>query len=273
VPFTISHIAAVLPARRPLTRAGMFTATVIGSMVPDFALLPPGFITGMLAIARWETHAFRALFTFCLPVGLVAYWLTELLIRPAALEVMPDGAYMRIRAAPPPPSIRRLSSWLQASAGVLIGAMTHLVWDAFTHEDARGVRMFPMLSDYGPEMQGHPAHLYRWLQHGSSAAGMLVVVCALLLWLRHAPAPPQPPVRRISAPERVVWLAAYIVPPILAMAWLAVRPWGPGMTPLNNSVALGAVTVRGMQVTTDSLLLVSLLIRARLAGSGAAASN
>src|ERR1019366_978517 len=119
MPFTVSHIAAVLPGYRPLTRARIFTAAVIGSMVPDFGLLLPG------AISRLQTHSLVALFTFCLPVGLMAYWLTLLLIRAAALEVVPDGAYVRLRAAPPP-SIRQFSAWLYAAAALLLGAVAML---------------------------------------------------------------------------------------------------------------------------------------------------
>ena len=259
MPFTLSHIAAVLPGYRPLTRARIFTAAVIGSMVPDFGILLPG------AISRVETHSIMALFTFCLPVGLMAYWLTLLLIRPAALEVLPDGAYARLHAAPPPPSLRQFRAWLYAAVAVLLGACTHLAWDAFTHENARGVRMFPGLTDYGPEISGHPLPLYRWLQHGSSAIGLAVVAYALLLWLRHAPAPLERPVRRIGPPERLVWLGAYALPSVLAVTWLASRPWTPNVNPFNNSVALGTVAMLGLRTAADSLLLVSVLIRARVA--------
>jgi hypothetical protein len=91
MPFTVSHIAAVLPGYRPLARAHVFTAAVIGSMVPDFGLLLPGYVP------RWQTHSLPGLITFCLPVGLLAYWLTLLLLRPAILEVLPDGAYLRLK--------------------------------------------------------------------------------------------------------------------------------------------------------------------------------
>src|ERR1700688_3085548 len=208
MPFTLSHIAAVLPGYRPLTRAHVFTAAVIGSMVPDFGWFVPG------AISRLQTHSITALVTFSLPVGLTAYWMTLLLIRPAMLEVVPDGAYERLRAASVP-SITRLASWLYAAAALLLGAATHLIWDAFTHENARGVRMFPLLTDYGPEMAGHPLHLYRWLQYGSSLVGLAVVAGALALWLRHAPAPATSPPRRIGAYERMVWLSAYVLPSLL----------------------------------------------------------
>jgi hypothetical protein len=259
MPFTVSHIAAVLPGHRPLTRAHVFTAAVIGSMVPDFGLLVPGFM------ARWQTHSLSGLFTFCLPVGLTAYWLTLLLIRPAVIEVAPDGAYMRLRAADPPASIRQLRAWLYAAAALLLGAATHLIWDAFTHENARGVRMIPFLTDYGPEMAGHALHLYRWLQYGSSLLGLAVVGAALGVWLRHAPAPARPPKRRIAGPERLAWLAAYLLPAILAMAWLLGRPWAPGQSPLESGDSLSFVAVVGMRSAAASLLLVSVLIRARLA--------
>ena len=95
MPFTVSHIAAVLPGHRAFARAGILSAAVIGSMVPDFGLLLPG------SLARWQTHSAEALVTFCLPVGLATYWLLQRLIKPAMLQIMPDRAYLRLRAAPP----------------------------------------------------------------------------------------------------------------------------------------------------------------------------
>src|ERR1700722_8759437 len=258
MPFTVSHIAAVLPGYRPLTRAHVFTAAVIGSMVPDFGWLVPE------PLSRLQTHSIPALFTFSLPVGLTAYWVTLLLIRPAMLEVVPDGAYVRLRAAPVP-TITRLASWLYAAAALLLGAATHLIWDAFTHENARGVRMFPLLTDYGPEMAGHPLHLYRWFQYGSSLIGLVVVAAALVLWMRHAPPPPAPPVRRIARPERVAWLGAYVLPSLLVIAWLLLRPWPAGHSPFTNGSAIGTVAIDAMRGAAASLLLVSALIRIRLA--------
>jgi hypothetical protein len=259
MPFTVSHIAAVLPAHRWFTRANVFSAAVIGSMVPDFGLLAPGFLS------RWQTHSLEALFTFCLPVGLATYWLTLLLLRPAVIEVLSDRAYLRLRAAAPPASITLPGAWLYAAAALLIGAGTHLIWDAFTHENARGVRMFPLLTDYGPELSGHPLHLYTWLQHGSSLIGLAVVVAALVLWLRHAPAPHEPPLRRIRRPERLAWLGAYVLPSLLLVTWLLLRPWPAGQSPFTSGAALGTVAVDGMRCAAASLLLVSILIRARLA--------
>ncbi|MGH8230267.1 MAG: DUF4184 family protein [Steroidobacteraceae bacterium] len=257
MPFTISHVAAVLPLHRPLTRARVFTAAVIGSMVPDFGLMVPGFL------ARVETHSIPSLITFCLPIGLLAYWLTMLLVRPAVIEVAPNGAYARLREHAPA-SIRQPAAWLGAAAALMLGAITHLVWDAFTHENARGVRMFPILTDYGPEMAGHSARLYRWLQYGSSIGGLAIVVWALVLWLHHAPPPSERPSRPLAPTERSLWLCAYLVLPVAAVLWsIAHPPPGTGSA-LSNGIALGWVAVAGMRGAIISALLISALIRLRV---------
>ena len=134
MPFTISHVAAVLPFTRPLARWRLLSAAIIGSMVPDFGWFLPW------RPARFETHSFDALLTFCLPVGLASYWMFQLLVRRPVLELLPPGAYARWRASETPADYRSAKQWIWAACGLLAGAITHLVWDAFTHEGGRGVR-------------------------------------------------------------------------------------------------------------------------------------
>lgn len=258
MPFTVSHVAAVVPAHRLLTRARVFSAAVIGSMVPDFGALLPG------RFARWQTHSFLGLFWFCLPVGLAAYALTQALIKPALTEVLPDRIYLRLCTEHPAVPLRRLSTWLYAALAVLFGALTHLVWDGFTHENARGVRFLPFLRDYGPQMGGHALRLYRWLQYGSSVLGLLVVLAAVLLWLHHAPRPRSRPVRRLTPSQRRLIGALYLVLPLAALV-----PAAAVLLPLRHGVvasgtALGAAAVLLLQAGALSLLLVSGLIRLRL---------
>ena len=52
-------------------------------------------------------------------------------------------------------------TWLHAAGALLLGALTHLIWDGFTHENAPGVRMFPVLDELRPEIAGHSVQLYR----------------------------------------------------------------------------------------------------------------
>jgi hypothetical protein len=259
MPFTVSHVAAVLPAYRVLSRAHLFTAAVVGSMVPDLGLLLPG------APGRLETHSLPGLFTFCVPVGLAVYWLTLTLIKPAILEIVPDGAYARLLAAhatAPRPSLR---GWLYVALVILAGAAIHVLWDSFTHENAPGVRMFPVLDEFGPEIGGHSLQLYHWLQYGSSVVGLVAVTIAMLLWLAHAPQLPQQPRRRLGLAERLSWCGIYVLLPLLAVAaafwYVRIKPRAP--VPLGR--VLEFVAIAGMRVSGVTLVIVSLLLRARLA--------
>jgi hypothetical protein len=257
MPFTASHVAAVLPFHRSLSRLNVFTAAVIGSMVPDFALFVPN------DMARWQTHSIRGLFTFCLPVGLASYGLTQLLIRPAMQEVLPDRAYVRLLSDKALVSLWNLRHWGLIALAVLFGAATHLAWDDFTHEDARGTRMFPVLTDYGPELGGRPLHLYRWLQYASSGLGLLAVLLALLVWWLHTRAPHPPPTRRVSPWERVVWCSAYLLVPLGDVFVHAIHQWPATLAALSGFLRLTAIS--GMRWSLVVLLLISALLRLRLA--------
>ena len=128
MPFTISHAAVMLPFTRLLARWRLLSAAVIGAMVPDFGLFFPW------RMHRFETHSALALLTFCLPVGLTTYWAFQYLIKAPMLEVLPEGAYARWRPFSSPADFASIRQWALAGCGVLAGAVTHLVWDAFTHE-------------------------------------------------------------------------------------------------------------------------------------------
>jgi hypothetical protein len=251
-----------MPGYKLLTRAHVFSAAVIGSMVPDFGLILPR------DPARIETHSLVGLFSFCLPVGLMAYWLTQLLIKPSVLETLPDNAYLRLRSAHPAASLAKLTTWFTASGALLFGAITHLVWDAFTHENARGVRALPFLRDYGPELDGHPVRVYRWLQYGSSVLGLAVVATALIIWLRHAPEAASPPLRRIPRDERKVWLCLYLLPPTVELVWTLWRTrWMMSFEPYPVSWLLSSAAVATLRGAVVSLLIISALMRIRLASA------
>lgn len=270
MPFTISHVAAVLPARRWLRHGGLFSAAVIGSMVPDFGVLLP------YHLARASTHGLRALATFCLPAGLLAWWLYQSVIRPAWSEVLPGGWRLRRQHGADALRTGNLGDWAGAAAAIMIGALTHLCWDAFTHEDARGVRMLPFLDDYyGPELVGHPVHLYRWLQHGSSLFGLAAVAIAVWRWTHdgRTSRAPQPEGGvgghqagiGLSRRERHRWLLGYLAVAlaVLAIALISGYPRRDRWLTLGDTITNLAII--GLDGAAISLLLVSALIRLRVA--------
>jgi hypothetical protein len=254
--FTISHAAVVLPFSRPLARWRLLSAAVIGSMVPDFGWFMP------LRPARFETHSALSLLTFCLPVGLATYWIFQWLIKRPVIELLPNGAYSRWREFAAPADYTRLRLWIKAGAGVLAGAVTHLVWDAFTHEGARGVRMIPALDEPQVGIGGHHLAGARLLQDASSVLGLVVIVAILAYGLRRASAGAAVPKRRLRTGERRAWIGAYILAAsVLSAAFFLMRY--PAEPPA-HALPLGATAIAVLRGLAAALLGVSLCLNLRL---------
>jgi len=264
MPFTLSHTAAVLPFAHLLRRWRLLSAAVIGSMVPDAGVFIP-------VLPRDETHSKVALFVFCVPVGLLCYWIFQRRIKPVTYELLPDRLYLSWRKDAPPASLRDLRQWGFAALGVLLGAFTHLVWDAFTHEGARGVNMLTAidgaLEGLGLAVAGHPFKWYRVLQHVSSVAGLAFVMWFVWRDLRNAPPPAERPARRLDAQQRHRWFALYVVVALgsaaVVFAFLQLRIRAALVYVIGNAAI---ASLWGLLI---SLLLVSALLRRRLARSSA----
>ncbi len=255
MPFTISHAAAVLPFTRPLARWHLLSAAIIGSMVPDFHLFLPWHLQ------RFETHSIVALFTFCLPVGLATYWLFQWHIKVAVVELLPDAAYRRWRAFERPAEFSSLRAWGLGVFGVLLGALTHLTWDAFTHENARGMRMLPLPEESLFQVGHHSLYLPRLLQDVSSLVGLGAVILIVAWGLR--PDGLGPADRPLKPLERRLWFRAALgttVAAIAAMAFLTDQPYpwyNLGMVVYDLSID----TLRGLAAAA---LIVPIPVRIRL---------
>ena len=258
MPFTVSHIAAVLPFRRWLRRYGIFSAAAIGAMTPDLDLILP------IRLTRVQTHGALALLTFCLPVGVAVWALFQVLIKPAILEVLPNRIYSRLLADHLGLRLSNWRSWALAALAILFGAVTHDIWDAFTHEDGRGVRMLPFLDDYGPELGSHPLHLYRWLQHTSSVVGLAIVIAAVVVWIRHAKPPIVAPLRRLGSRERHFWTAVYLLIPVALEGAAILKIHHNGWPRLYSQAAITLFAILGILTSALSLVITSALIRRRL---------
>jgi hypothetical protein len=256
MPFTISHTAVVLPFSRWLARWQVLSAATIGSMVPDFRVFFPG-------MPRVETHSFTALFTFCLPVGLVTYWLFQRLIKSPILEVLPEGPYARWRPFAAEANIRSLRQWLLAAGGVLAGALTHLIWDGFTHDSGRGVRMFPVLDDSIIDIGSRHIPSIYVLQDLGSLIGLAAVLAMLCYGLRRGPEAAVPN-RLIPSRERMVWWLIYALAAGIFTA--AVYIWARlGQSPTHSMLMrVSGAAVASLRGLAAALLGVSLALDLRL---------
>ncbi len=265
MPFTISHAAVVLPFSRVLARWRLLSAVVIGAMVPDFGLFFPW------RMPRFETHSAIALLTFCLPVGMATYWLFQYLIKRPVIEVLPEGAYARWRPYSAIAEFTSIHQWILAASGVLAGAFTHLVWDAFTHENARGIRMIPWLEEPIVEIGNHRMAGVRLLQDGSSLLGLVLVLGLVWYGLRrgHEPAVPA---RHLSASERRAWVLTYVLTALtLSSAWLLWARMGEPTAHSMKALATG-IAVAVLRGLAAALLCTSIALRWRLCASRASSA-
>ncbi|MFD6759975.1 DUF4184 family protein [Streptomyces roseolus] len=271
MPFTLSHAAAVLPGlRRDGTARGPLVASalVAGSFSPDLTYFAATVVPGAMAFGD-VTHSPVGILTVdvLIAAALVGLWLT---VREPLVGLLParwrGRVYGVVRGRPW--RERRpagLAAWFAVSA--VLGAVTHVVWDAFTHLDRWGTRALPFLSEV---VAGFPVYLYA--QYGGSALAL-----ALLGWftawaLRAVPAGAEPPAA-VPAPGRRERRAALLLIGACVLAgiahrvlrWAAYWGWGRIETPLDiiptACFGAGAGLVAGLLLYGTA---------ARLRGRGAA---
>lgn len=188
MPFTPSHaVLALAVVRTPLIPA----AVAVGAMAPDLPL----FVRG-LGISYAQTHAYPAM-TVVIAAGLLLVW--WLALRPAVRELSPRWLAGRLpvawdaRGGEALRTVRRGSVLVTIAlvmASLTLGVLSHIAWDAFTHEGRWGVGLIPVLAE-----RWGPLHGYRWFQYASSVLGLVGLGLAAVVWLRR---------RRAAAVRRAV---------------------------------------------------------------------
>jgi len=209
VPFTVSHAAAVLPLHRWTRHRLPLTALMIGSMAPDF-----GYFFSHTA-SRALTHSFVGLFVFSLPVGLAVWLFYVAVLEKATITLLPDRWHTRF--AHTDAITPRLIAL--ACLALLAGAVTHLVWDDFTHRFTWSTDHFPFLSGPTPGFGWLP--LYHFLHGLSSVVGLVI----LWLWARRLH---RQPARSLIRPYMInerarigaCWLIAAVAVAIAIYEWL-----------------------------------------------------
>lgn len=217
MPFTPSHAVVALPfLRAPLVPA----AIAVGAMTPDLPLFVRAVVPSYAV-----THDLLALpLTVAIALLLLLVW--RCVLRPAARELAPRWVAERLPDAwDVAPAIgaretfagrgRRVSTGgiVVLLLSLALGVVTHLVWDAFTHEGRWGSAVLPALADSWGPVPG-----YTWLQHASSAGGLIALAVAGTIWLSRRSV--LSPVRRIlPTGVRVAWWAS--LPLVLALAAIA----------------------------------------------------
>lgn len=181
MPFTLAHPAAILWCARWRASGAPLAAFVIGAMSPDFEYLL------RLRTISFYSHTLPGIFTFCVPAGLLVLVVYRSAVEARLRAYLP--VYFRRRMAASgdcPPSAGPRVLFLTCAA-IAFGALTHILWDGFTHYNGLFARWLPWLRH---DISGFAAH--RYLQHGSTLCGFLIMA-----WWFH-----RRPTGNISGPSR-----------------------------------------------------------------------
>jgi len=248
VPFTVSHVAAVLPGART---ALPMAALVVGAMAPDMPyFLPRG---------PWTlpTHTLGGILLWAPLLGFVAVVAWYLLLARAAYAWAPRQLRRRL---PEPVAARERFGSVRAVAlvyaALVVGAASHVVWDSFTHNDGWVVERVPALLATVTSLPGDLA-VYRWAQYASSVVGIAILFWWIARWWRTTPAHEIDETAVVSDAAR--WsVAAVVTVTGIAAAAFASSPYLVGEEAVDLRRAVFKVITVGGAVAVLSVLLVAI---------------
>jgi hypothetical protein len=132
----------------------------------------------------WRTHLVSSVLTTDLAMGAVVWVVWHGLLAEPVVAAAPDRLRTRLSGVQLG-LLHRLRSLHWALVAIVLGTLTHLGWDEFTHPDRQAVRRIGFLHD-----QWGPQHGYSWLQQISTVVGgMVMLAWTRRWWRRTAPAP------------------------------------------------------------------------------------
>jgi len=181
----------------------VLSALVVGSLAPDFRY----FLN--LAPRGHFGHSFKGVFIFCLPVGLAVLWVFQKLMKLPLISLAPRSHQQRLVALAMPFSWGGARRFGLIVASLLLGAISHLTWDAFTHDNGLVVRNVPDMRVPLEEFGTHRP-LYNVLQHGSSLLGLALLIFWYWRWFKRTPPQPVPMYLQMN-PRAKRWITGTIL--------------------------------------------------------------
>lgn len=228
VPFTPSHAAAALPfLRTPLPPA----ALVLGTMAPDLLYYAP------VPVPRGVTHGVVGALTIDLAVALALFFVWQWWLRSPVIDLAPGAIRRRLPIRGPrawrPSGASAVRSSLMLVAAALLGILTHLAWDAVTHQG-------PVATTLGLRTAVGPLPLTSTLQYASSAAGAVVLLVWTRRWMRRTPPTPETGVLTPRARRGAV--ATLVIVGVVVAAAVGVPAVRHGRPPVDPQLVFDLVT-------------------------------
>ncbi len=175
LPFTyFSHQAPVVAAKMRWPAHIDATAMAMGSMAPDWEYALNG------SRFDFDGHSLVAVLIFCTPIAVLAAMVLRR-VAPVLFAYIPSPSWMPLRQLrllgerrPP------LSSTVVCA---FVGALSHVIWDLFTHNDRWGAQHIAVLRSTAVSALGHDltwAKLFQYAGHTLGAALAVLLLARIL---------------------------------------------------------------------------------------------
>ncbi len=176
MPFTLAHPIAIAPIWYASRRRLDLASLCIGAIMPDLDLFIPLIPEG--------GHTLRGIFTIDLPCAILFLLVVRWVVAKPFIALLPPY----LGSCLPQP---RMPPIVTAMVSIVIGSLTHIIWDAFTHNGGWFVVHYDFL-----RVSTGRWPLYELLQHGCGVAGLI----ATALWIAWGFGQAQPQQRPATLP-------------------------------------------------------------------------
>lgn len=174
MPFTFSHPAIILPFKYFWSKRFSSTGLIIGSVTPDFEYFS--------RFRNWSAHShtWSGILWFDLPVSLILCFIFHEVVKPPLFSNLP--LFLSSRLQP----FNRFNwktyfprRWPTVLFSLLLGIVSHLLWDRLTHQTYRFLETAPAPLQ-GSHTDFFPTPLYRVIQIAYSMFGLAVITFVIL---------------------------------------------------------------------------------------------
>lgn len=168
MPFTLAHPGAVLFLKN---RRLSLTALVVGSMAPDFIYFLNLRPYGNLG------HTTLGFFILNLPLCFIVSYLFHNVIKAPLIRHLPspldDYYFYLVKDRFKITSLREIIIFIYSA---ILGMITHVIWDGFTHHSGFFVKNIPYLRENIRLLGVGEIYRYKIFQHGSTLLGFIIVI-------------------------------------------------------------------------------------------------
>lgn len=173
MPFTFSHPAIILPLTYLPKRYISLTGLVVGSITPDFEYFL------RMKVQSIHSHTLSGIFWFDLPLGIIIAFVFHTIARNTLFFNLPKQIKTRLITYQNFDWIQHFKyNWIVVIISLLIGIMSHLFWDSFTHNHGHFVEIIPSLKNE-INLFNLQIPIFKIVQHSSSLVGAILIVLAI----------------------------------------------------------------------------------------------